>query len=188
MKPWWVGVVLLLPGLAGMAVGQDMPLSQFVQDGETWKTAQAASEKPTIPKPRITIPGLGSATTSVASPDGGTVFAGVATGRHIWALCANEKGELQNPAPYCPLRLKKGATALAVSAMVVDSAGRIYAATPENIQVFDPTGRLSGVLMLPKPGTPAALGWEGENRQTLVVWIHDQKFTRLMKATGLPKP
>lgn len=185
MKPWWAGLVLLV---AGVTSGQDMPLSQFVQDGETWKPARVQVAAPDIPTPGITVPGLGAATAMVSSPDGGTVFAGVAGGRHVWAFRVGSSGEMVNPEPYCPLRLRKGTTSLSVSALTVDSAGRIYAATPKNIQVFDPTGRLSGVLLLPASGPPLALDWEGESRHTLVVWIAGKKFTRVMLATGLPKP
>ena len=86
------------------------------------------------------------------------------------------------------MRLKSGATSLAVTALIADSAGRIYAATADGIQVFDPTGRLSGVLMLPSKGTPTHLAWEGgEKRDRLAVWVDGKKFARVMKATGVPK-
>jgi len=61
---------------------------------------------------------------------------------------------------------------------MVDAQGRIYAGTTLGIQVFDPTGRLCGVLALPAEGEPEHLGWEGESKDRLVVWIGDKKYAR----------
>ena len=68
-----------------------------------------------------------------------------------------------------------------VSSLTVDMAGRIYAATPLGVQVFDPTGRLSGVLLPPARGEMKLLGWE---KDVLVVWIGERKYTRKMNAMG----
>ena len=89
---------------------------------------------------------------------------------------------LQYGEPYCPLRLKTGQDSLAVYGLVLDDAGRIYAATEEGIQVFDPTGRLCGVLLLPKRGIPLYVDWEGD---TLTVWIDDVKYAKKMNAKGI---
>ncbi|QEL15528.1 hypothetical protein PX52LOC_02452 [Limnoglobus roseus] len=47
--------------------------------------------------------------------------------------------------------------------------------------MFDPTSRLSGVLLPLAKGEMSHLGWEGES---LIVWIGEQKYTRKMNATG----
>jgi len=56
----------------------------------------------------------------------------------------------------------------------------LYAATSEDLQVFDPNGRLSGVLTLPVKGKVEAMVWEGTEKYTLAMWIGKQKWTRRM--------
>lgn len=60
-------------------------------------------------------------------------------------------------------------------------AGRIYAAPPLGIQVFDPTGRLCGVITAP-PGRVELLGFEGDR---LTAWVGDTKYARKLKTTGV---
>lgn len=180
-------VVLLVAAVPLAPVtAQDMPLSMFVKAGETWKPLPP-SKPPVVSPVAVTIPDLGPAVATVTTADGGTLYAAAKAGRHVWAFRLGQDGQAKDPAPYCPLRLKKGAETLTVTDLTTDTAGRIYAATPDGIQVFDPTGRLSGVLLLPEVGTPNRLGWEGEQRDQLIVWIGPKKYGRFMKATGWPK-
>jgi sugar lactone lactonase YvrE len=72
-----------------------------------------------------------------------------------------------------------------VSALLLDPAGRLYAATPNDLQVFDPTGRLSGVLTLPEKGKRVEiLRWEGPKNDVLAAWSGEQKWTRKMNPKG----
>lgn len=185
MKHWFFILLFLLLTPLAAVTAQDMPLSLFLKPGESWN--ELPPTKPPVASPvAVTIPGLGSAVATVASPDGGTLYVAAKAGRHVWAFQIGKNGQPQNPAPYCPLRLKKSAESLMVTDLIVDIAGRIYAATPDGIQVFDPTGRLSGVLLLPEPGIPTRLGWEGEGRDLLIVWINRKKYGRVMNTSGLP--
>lgn len=126
------------------------------------------------------------------SKDRGTVYVGFSSETAVWAFTPDENNKLVNGAPYAPLRLRKGydnskeareelkidPPRTAVTALTTDSAGRLYAATPNDVQVFDPTGRLSGALTLPSKGKIEALVWEGEKRDVLAAWIGEQKWTR----------
>ncbi|HJZ56130.1 MAG TPA: hypothetical protein VKE74_14275, partial [Gemmataceae bacterium] len=69
-----------------------------------------------------------------------------------------------------------------VTGLRVDKDGRIYAATPLGVQVFDPTGRLCGVMHAPAPGTMHDLTFEGDQ---LTVWVGDVKYARRLKTTGV---
>lgn len=175
--------LLLLPALAA---AQDMPLFTIVKPGETWKPATGA--RPKTPSSWVD-----------TSPDGGTVYQ---ANWEIGFLYA--RSETKDPAaivgfgPYAQLRIeqgydnskaaqekrKKDPPKIPVRSVMVDAQGRIYAATKLGIQVFDPTGRLCGVLALPAEGEPEHLGWEGEAKDRLVVWIGEKKFVRTMRATG----
>ena len=69
-----------------------------------------------------------------------------------------------------------------VTGLVVDRDGRIYAATDIGVQVFDPTGRLCGVLTPAAPGRPEFLAFEGDK---LTHWIGDTKYERKLNTTGV---
>jgi len=165
---------------------QDMPLFTIVKSGETWKPAPG--ERPKTPSPL-----------EATSPDGSVKFSGVKLDRCVHAFnVAGESTVLPTGGPYAQLRIepsydndkkaqakrKSDPPMLAVTSLLVDSTGRIYAATKLGVQIFDPTGRLCGVLGLPTPGDPEHLSFEGSAKDQLGMWIGDKKFTREMKATG----
>jgi sugar lactone lactonase YvrE len=125
---------------------------------------------------------------AVVSVDGGTVFFGHDRG-YIWAYQAKADGTLLNGHPYCPIRVAKVEGKLdpdtqpsQVTAMTGDKDGRIYAATPLGVQVFDPTGRLCGVLTPAAPGKAECLKFEGDK---LTLCIGDQKYERKLNTSGV---
>ena len=175
--------LLLLPAI-GFA--QDIPLFTITKSGEGWKPAKGV--RPTPPSP-----------VEAMSPDGSVRFEAKKLDAFVHAFnIAQDSTVVPIGGPYCPLRIeqsydnskvaqekrKKSPPKLAVTSLMVDSAGRIYAGTKIGIQVFDPTGRLCGVLALPAEGDPEHLNFEGEAKDKLTVWIGSEKFTRTMKATG----
>jgi len=94
------------------------------------------------------------------SPDRGTLLVGDAGGKHVWLYRIREDGSLDAGEKYIELRvLPHIAKTLkektpqepgsGVTAIDFDKAGRIYVATAFGVQVFDPTGRLCGVLTSP---------------------------------------
>jgi enterochelin esterase family protein len=186
-----VGALMLA---AHAAAAQDMPLFTIIKDGEGWVKGEGKKPKPA---PETKIAGKHPAC-KVLSPGGDTLHVGWDSSTHIWAYQTHKDGSLGDGAPYAPLRIRKGydnsreardklkadPPTLAVTALAVDADGRIYAATPLDLQIFDPTGRLCGVVALPADGKPDYLGWEGEKKDTLVLWIGDQKWTRKLQATG----
>jgi enterochelin esterase family protein len=69
--------------------------------------------------------------------------------------------------------------------MTSDTAGRYYVATEVGVQIFDPTGRLCGVLTRPqldKPLTSCALA--GPGREYLYATNGDKIFRRKVQAIG----
>jgi len=82
------------------------------------------------------------------------LFAGTTETMQIATLRVKADGNLDARDYYvAPRKAPPGASAL-VTDLKVDSLNRIYAATSIGVQVFDPTGRLCGVLTNPngKPG------------------------------------
>lgn len=146
-----------------------------------------------LDRPRKAPSGIVTAVTRTA--DKSTVYVAFDSDDAVWAYIPDKTGGLVNGAPYAPLRVRKGydnslearrslklrPPALAVNELITDPAGRLYAATEQDIEVFDTTGRLSGVLALPEKGKVVGMAWEGKEKKTLAMWIGKQKWTREMR-------
>ncbi len=178
-----LALTLLL--LAAPAVrGQDMPIFTFVPEGSRWEPT--GGEPPAAnggPVPPFTVEGgvFPRATAGVRSPDGGTLYVGLADGRAVWAFTLGADGRLSNRAPYCPLRVRYGRPGVPVTGLAVDRVGRVYAATPDGVQVFDPTGRLSGVIPLPADGPTGTVGVDGDR---LTLSVGDKVYSRRLINAG----
>jgi enterochelin esterase-like enzyme/sugar lactone lactonase YvrE len=101
------------------------------------------------------------------SPDGGTLAVSEYQGQHVWTFRVLPGGGLDAGMPTMTLRrpidpageFKRHepppyAAAAKGDGMAVDREGRYYVTSGVGVQVFDPTGRLCGVLPAPRPGRP----------------------------------
>jgi hypothetical protein len=159
-------LVLLAPPAAR---AQDMPLSQILIEGEGWKVDRNSG------RPRPNEP-------YALSPDRGTVFYAKPDERFLFAYSVTPgvvNGESFKP--YAPLRTRRGEQTIRVTGLTVDRDGRIYASTEIGVQVFDPTGRLCGVLTPAAQGVPYGMGFEGDR---LTMWIGDTKYARKLNTAG----
>lgn len=167
-------VLALFFHFAANAGAQDMPLSQILIDGAGWKKVEKPGAKP---------PPLAMATYMTLSADRGTAFVCVPKGASFLdvATVVDEAVSVQAFRPYAPLRTRRGETGIDVGGLATDRDGRIYAATEIGVQVFDPTGRLCGVLTPAAPGKPEAMTFEGD---TLMMWIGEAKYARKLRTEG----
>jgi enterochelin esterase family protein len=78
--------------------------------------------------------------------------------------------------------MRKGSNRSDATTLTIDRDGRVYAATPEGVQVFDPTGRLCGVL-LPPERAPVTDVWLGDDK--LFVTCGDKEFKRKLNTRGV---
>lgn len=167
MKRMWFALLLALAPSAARA--QDMPLSQILIDGEGWKVDRNGGRS----RPNELY---------ALSPDRGTVFYAKPDERFLFALPVTPgviKGESFKP--YAPLRVRRGEQTIRVTGLTVDRDGRVYASTEIGVQVFDPTGRLCGVLAPAALGVPYGMGFEGDR---LTMWIGDTKYARKLNTAG----
>ena len=204
--------ILAALALAGPAAAQDMPLSQILIDGEGWRPVEPSTPVPhagntlvaregreyrVVPEERaVYLVGPGGAKRKVADgiaeprglvlwADGGTLVVGDAAGKHLFAFRVDKDGGLSARETYYALRVRSK-EASGVASLTLDDAGRLYAATREGVQVLDPTGRLSGVLLAPEraPVTYVLFGG-GTERDLLYVTCNGKLYVRKTKARGL---
>ncbi|MGH7222785.1 MAG: SMP-30/gluconolactonase/LRE family protein, partial [Gemmataceae bacterium] len=116
--------------------------------------------------------------------DQGTLIVGDMEGLHLTAFRIDKDGGLSAREQYYTLRRRAGEDGL-VPAMTVDSADRLYAATREGVQVFDPTGRMSGVLLRPERQPVRAVAFGGADLDHLYIACGNKLYVRKMKAKGV---
>jgi len=159
-------------------------------------TAPAAGKKKAAP-PAYN-PSIINAPNGIAfSPDGGTLAVSDVRGMHTWAFRVESDGSLTGGAPYMPMRTQvdteaKSAdgrtpvykTASGGDGMTTDTQGRYFVSSYLGVQVFDPTGRLCGVLPNPGAKNMTSVGFSGPNREYLTVTCGDTIYRRKVKAQG----
>lgn len=132
------------------------------------------------------------------SPDGGTLAVSDYKGANVWAFRVEKDGSLSAKAPYMTMRLpidptgefKRAEpppykTASSGDGACTDTLGRYYVTSALGVQVFDPTGRMCGVLHKPqldKPLTSCTLA--GPGRSYLYVTNGDKILRRKVQAQG----
>jgi sugar lactone lactonase YvrE len=118
-------------------------------------------------------------------PDQGTLVAGQANGSRLWAYRIAKDSSLTDKEDYYPLRGRPDHSPSGLAALTVDGKGRLYAATGVGVQVFDPTGRLSGVILKPEDAPLTALTFGGAKRDTLYVACGSKIYARKTLAKGV---
>ncbi len=96
----------------------------------------------------------------------------------------NKDGSLSCKERYYPLRVPPKEASKA-GGLALDEKGRIYAATRNGVHVFDPTGRLCGVLLHPGQGNETALAFAGPERNMLVLACGNKLYVRKTLAKGI---
>lgn len=142
--------------------------------------------------------GLAAPNGITLSPDQGTLAVSESGGGFVWTFRVNADGTLDARSPYMSMRRPidpKGEfktqepppykPAASGDGMTSDTLGRYYVTTALGVQVFDPTGRLCGVLTKPQPHKPlTSCAFSGPNREYLYVTNGDKIFRRKVQAVG----
>jgi gluconolactonase len=109
---------------------------------------------------------------------------GDAAGKRLYAFRIEKDGSLTDREGYYSLFVRPR-QASGVAGLAIDSAGRVYAAGHEGVQVFDPTGRLSGILLEPQRAPVTAVAFGGAERDHLYVGCGGKVYVRKTRARGL---
>jgi enterochelin esterase-like enzyme/sugar lactone lactonase YvrE len=88
--------------------------------------------------------------------------------------------------PYFHLHLPDDADGSGVGGLCVDTAGRLYAATPMGIQVFDQAGRVNGIIAPPQRLTNIqGLTFGGPTRDELYLLADGRVWRRKVQTRGV---
>ena len=118
------------------------------------------------------------------SPDGGTLAVSEYKGSNVWTYRVEANGTLNAGAPYMTLRTPVGKLESAGDGMTVDVLGRYYVTSALGIQMFDWTGRLSGVIARPQNKGTVSCEFAGPGRQYLYACSSDKIYRRKLQGKG----
>jgi gluconolactonase len=115
------------------------------------------------------------------SPDGGTLAVSEYRGTNVWTFRVKADGTLDGGARTMTLRTPTGNNPSAGDGMCADAQGRYYVTSTVGIQMFDATGRISGVISKPTSKGIVSCGFGGNY---LYVCNADKVFRRKTQADG----
>jgi len=106
---------------------------------------------------------------------------------HLWTFRVEADGGLAfKEKYYLPLTLPSGKDRPGSDGMSVDADGRLYVATYAGIQMFDPTGRMGGVILKPQEKFLSNLVFGGPDLNFMYVTCTDKVYRRRVKPRGIP--
>src|SRR3569623_2206779 len=118
-------------------------------------------------------------------PNEGTLVVADTMTPFLWTFRGETDGSLSFKQPYYMLRMIPGRAGSCADGMTIDSACRLYVCTYAGLQVFDPTGRLCGVILKPQPAFLSNVVFGGPDLNTLYVTSSDKVYRRKTKAAGV---
>jgi gluconolactonase len=136
-------------------------------------------------KPRTVDEGIERPNGIILWPDQRTIVVADSAGDRLWTFRIEADGSLKFKQPYYTLTMLPFATRSGADGMTVDSAGRLYCTSMAGLQMFDPTGRLGGVIAKPQKGSLSNVVFAGPKLDTLYVTAGDKVFKRKTKVTGV---
>ena len=129
--------------------------------------------------------GLKSANGISLSPDQGTLIVSEYGGQHVWAYRIEKDGFLKYGEPYMTMRLPVDTEQAKGDGATTDIEGRYYVTSALGIQMFDATGRISGVISKPTRSGISNVEFAGTGHRFLYVTAGGEVYSRLTKTRGL---
>ena len=119
-----------------------------------------------------------------ASPDQSLLVVNDPPRRWVWTFQIQRDGSLANARPFYRLEAPDESAETDAGGMTFDTAGFLYVATMQGVQVFDPAGRV--VVILKTPGKDAVnnVFFGGTDLQWLFVTDGDRIYRRLTARRG----
>jgi gluconolactonase len=119
------------------------------------------------------------------SPDERTLYVCDTARYHVRAFDVEPAGTLRLGSSRVFARMDPG-QAGGPDGMKVDRAGRVYVAVALGVWVYEPDGKLLGILALPK--RPANLAWWGPGGKALAITAVDTVYRLALRVEGVMPP
>lgn len=120
------------------------------------------------------------------TPCDGTLFVSDHLDKEVWFFRIEKNHRLTMKAPYASLRIRAKNLPSRGDGCDVDSLSRYYVTSDLGIQMFDPTGRLGGIILSPDPMKPVvSIAFSGKDFRYLYVANGGSIYRRLMKVSGV---
>lgn len=127
---------------------------------------------------------LGSVSGLVFWPKGGTLVVARTNKPYLLAFRVEKDGSLTHRERYYSLRSPLNRT-IDAEGLTIDRTGRVYACTELGVQVFDTTGRMSGILAKPIRASVTSAAFAGRDSELLYIVCGSGLFVRKMKSRGI---
>ncbi|MBL8236850.1 MAG: SMP-30/gluconolactonase/LRE family protein [Bryobacterales bacterium] len=139
--------------------------------------------------PRVVHEGIPFPSGVSLSPDHSLLLVSDAATRWVWSFQIQADGGLQYGLAFHRLEIEDevepGQTRSGAAGLTVDTEGFLYVCTRLGVQVSDPAGRTSAVLLKPEGKEVTSVVFGGSALDTLYVTAGDAVYRRPMKRTGV---
>lgn len=118
----------------------------------------------------------------ILSPDEKTLYVVPTLQAEMWAYPVTAPGKLGPGRVLCTLQQKEGQSGKGGDGLTVDVKGNLYITSGLGLQVFDPSGKLLGIIELPEQ--PANVTFGGPDRKTLYCTCRTSLYRVPMEIAG----
>ena len=119
------------------------------------------------------------------SPEQGMLFVSEYEGSYAWTFLLDAEGNLRGGERSLVLRSPTGKLDSGGDGMTVDAEGHIWITSHVGLQMFDPTGRMGGVLSKPTEKASVSCAFAGADRSYLYLLCADRVYRRKTLVHGI---
>lgn len=106
-------------------------------------------------------------------------------GDNVWVWRVASDGSIESGQPYMTMRLPSPGQPSKGDGMATDVAGRYYVTSAVGLQMFDPTGRMGGVILAPQAKPLVSVEFSGPELSYIYVCCGDKIYRRKTKTHGI---
>jgi gluconolactonase len=118
----------------------------------------------------------------ILSVDEKTLYVIPTMQKEMMAYPVQSPGKLGGGRVFCSLKQPEGVTTAGGDGLTIDSKGNLYITSRLGVQVFDPQGKMLGIIEFPEQ--PANCTFGGRENRTLYVTARTSLYSVEMEATG----
>ncbi|MBD3674502.1 MAG: SMP-30/gluconolactonase/LRE family protein [Planctomycetaceae bacterium] len=118
----------------------------------------------------------------ILSPDEKTLYVIPSMQAEMMAYAVKSPGKLGPGKLFCTLKQQNGQSGRGGDGLTVDTDGNLYITSGLGLQIYNPAGKLLGIMEFPEQ--PANVTFGGEDNSVLYVTARTSLYTAKVKTTG----